>query len=388
MATWKAWRLPVPERVPPPYAPDRARQIEAIFDIRPAVLTLHLGDMTAETVSRLRDLGVRIGGSATSVREARHLEALGLDFIIAQGMEAGGHRGTFLHVPEHVMTGTLALVRQVVRAVRVPVVAAGGIMDGAGIAAVLALGAQAAQMGTAFLLCPESAASEVHRKAIENMDGDETTITRAFTGKPARGVRNRFIEEAERATVPFLPFPGAAEAHGAPARGQRAGGFARSHRGMVGASGLARAAPSRQGARAHAHRGGLRDHRAPAPFDDLLVDPGAKRRIAAMDGVHLRRLAAHEITLHREVRLRALREAPDSFADTFADAAARPASYWETSRARSQRPAATQCSLPARASTSWARSTGYSIRSGTRRGGSAGCGSTLSGEIVEMESMP
>ncbi len=199
--------LPVPERVPPPYAPDRARQIEAIFDIRPAVLTVHLGDMTPDTVARLRDLGVRIGGSATSVREARHLEALGLDFIVAQGMEAGGHRGTFLHVPEHVMTGTLALVRQVVQAVRLPVVAAGGIMDGAGIAAVLALGAQAAQVGTAFLLCPESGASEVHRKAIENMDGDETTITRAFTGKPARGVRNRFIEEAERASVPFLPFP-------------------------------------------------------------------------------------------------------------------------------------------------------------------------------------
>jgi nitronate monooxygenase len=199
--------VPVPERVPPPYAPDRARQIEAIFDIRPAVLTVHLGDMTADTITRLRELGVRLGGSATSVREARHLEALGLDFIIAQGMEAGGHRGTFLHVPEQVMTGTLALVRQLVQAVRLPVVAAGGIMDGAGIAAVLALGAQAAQVGTAFLLCPESGASEVHRKAIENMDGDETTITRAFTGKPARGVRNRFIEATERSRVPVLPFP-------------------------------------------------------------------------------------------------------------------------------------------------------------------------------------
>jgi nitronate monooxygenase len=199
--------LPVPERVPPPYAPDRARQIEAIFDIRPAVATVHLGDMTPDIVARLRALGVRIGGSATSVREARHLEALGLDFIIAQGMEAGGHRGTFLHVPEHVMTGTLALVRQIVQAVRVPIVAAGGIMDGAGIAAVLALGAQAAQVGTAFLLCPESGASEVHRKAIANMDGDETAITRAFTGKPARGVRNRFIEAAEHASAPFLPFP-------------------------------------------------------------------------------------------------------------------------------------------------------------------------------------
>ena len=199
--------VPLPERIPPPYAPDRARQIDAVCDIRPGALTVHLGDMTPDTLSRIRGVGVRVGGSATSVREARHLEAIGVDFIVAQGAEAGGHRGTFLHVPEHVMTGTLALVRQVVQAVRVPVVAAGGIMDGAAIAAVLALGAQAAQVGTAFLLCPESGASEVHRKAIASMDGDETTITRAFSGKPARAVRNRFIDSAERAGLPFLPFP-------------------------------------------------------------------------------------------------------------------------------------------------------------------------------------
>lgn len=199
--------LPAPERVAPPYAPDRARQIEAVCDIRPKALTLHLGDMTPDTLSRIQSAGVRIGGAATSVREARHLESVGVDFIVAQGAEAGGHRSTFLHVPEHVMTGTLALVRQIVRAVRLPVVAAGGIMDGAAVAAVLALGAQAAQVGTAFLLCPESAASEAHRKAITNMDGDETTITRVFSGKPARAVRNRFIETTERARAPLLPFP-------------------------------------------------------------------------------------------------------------------------------------------------------------------------------------
>jgi nitronate monooxygenase len=204
---FEARGLPLPERVAPPYAPERARQIEAVCDIRPAAVTVHLGDMSPDTLARFHGLGVRVGGSATSVREARHLEALGVDFIVAQGAEAGGHRGTFLHVPEHVMTGTLALVRQVVQAVRTPVIAAGGIMDGAAIAAVLALGAQAAQIGTAFLLCPESGASEVHRKAIAGMDGDETTLTRAFTGKPARAVRNRFIDEAERTGLPFLPFP-------------------------------------------------------------------------------------------------------------------------------------------------------------------------------------
>src|SRR5262245_60239887 len=199
--------LPVPERVSPPYAPDRSRQIDAIFDIKPAVFTVHLGDLSPDVVKRLRQLNVRVAGSVTSVKEARHLEALGMDFIIAQGTEAGGHRGTFLHVPEHAMTGTLALVRQVVQAVRIPVVAAGGIMDGAGIAAVLALGARAAQIGTAFRLCPGSAASETHKKAIAGMDGDETAITRAFSGKPSRGVRNLFIDATERAGFPLLPFP-------------------------------------------------------------------------------------------------------------------------------------------------------------------------------------
>jgi len=199
--------LAVPERVPPPYAPDLAGQIEAVCDTRPAVCTIHLGDLSPAALARIRGLGIRLGGSATSVREARHLESLGADFIIAQGGEAGGHRGTFLGEWERAMTGTLALVRQIVRAVRVPVVAAGGIMDGAGIAAVLALGAQAAQLGTAFVVCPESGAPAAHKKAIVDMDGDETTITRAFSGKPARGVRNRFTEAAERDGWPLLPFP-------------------------------------------------------------------------------------------------------------------------------------------------------------------------------------
>ena len=199
--------LAVPERVPPPYAPDFAAQLEAVCDLRPAVCTIHLGELSPTVLARIRGLGIRLGSSATSVREARHLEGLGADFIIAQGGEAGGHRGTFLGSWEHAMTGTLALVRQIVRAVRVPVVAAGGIMDGAGIAAVLALGAQAAQLGTAFVVCAESGAPAAHKKAIVDMDGDETTITRAFSGKPARGVRNRFTELAEREGWPLLPFP-------------------------------------------------------------------------------------------------------------------------------------------------------------------------------------
>ena len=203
--------LAVPERVPPPYAPDLASQLEAVCDLRPPVCTIHLGDLTPAVLARIRGLGIRLGGAATSVREARHLEGLGADFIIAQGGEAGGHRGTFLGDWEHAMTGTLALVRQIVRAVRLPVVAAGGIMDGAGIAAALALGAQAAQLGTAFVVCPESGAPAAHKKAIVDMDGDETTMTRAFSGKPARGVRNRYIERAAREGWPLLPFPAQAK---------------------------------------------------------------------------------------------------------------------------------------------------------------------------------
>jgi len=199
--------LAVPERVPPPYAPDFATQLEAVCDLRPAVCTIHLGELSPTVLARIRGLGIRLGSSATSVREARHLEGLGADFIIAQGGEAGGHRGTFLGSWEHAMTGTLALVRQIVRAVRVPVVAAGGIMDGAGIAAVLALGAQAAQLGTAFVVCAESGAPAAHKKAIVEMDGDETTMTQAFSGKPARGVRNRFTELAQSEGWPLLPFP-------------------------------------------------------------------------------------------------------------------------------------------------------------------------------------
>ncbi|HYB70826.1 MAG TPA: DUF561 domain-containing protein, partial [Candidatus Bathyarchaeia archaeon] len=199
--------LPVPERVPPPYAPDLAMQLEAVCDIRPAVCTVHLGGLSPAAIARIRGLGIRLGAAATSVREARHLESLGADFIIAQGGEAGGHRGTFLGSWEQAMTGTLALVRQIVSAVRVPVVAAGGIVDGAGVAAVLALGAQAAQLGTAFVVCPESGAPATHKKAIVDMDGDETTMTRAFSGKPARSVRNRFTELAESEHWPLLPFP-------------------------------------------------------------------------------------------------------------------------------------------------------------------------------------
>jgi len=202
---YKELGLPAPEPVKPPYAPDLDAQLRAVEEIRPAVFTVHLGGLDAAQVKRYQAKGIRVGGSANCVAEAKALEAAGFDFVIAQGGEAGGHRGSYLRDPYQSLTGTLALTRLVVRAVKVPVVAAGGIMDGAGIAAVLALGAQAAQLGTAFLPCPESGASQVHKDLLAKLIEDETAITEKFSGKPARGIANRFMREM--ADAPQLAFP-------------------------------------------------------------------------------------------------------------------------------------------------------------------------------------
>lgn len=197
--------LPPPEPVRAPYAPDLEAQLRAIEVIRPAVFSWHLGDLPQERIRRLQSQGTKIGGSATCVAEALQLEALGVDFIVAQGAEAGGHRGSYLRNPYESMTGTLALVRLIVRKVRTPVVAAGGIMDGAGIAAALALGAQGAQLGTAFVPCPESSAQRVHKEGILAAREDDTQVTEKFSGKPARSLSNRFLREMRDA--PQLPFP-------------------------------------------------------------------------------------------------------------------------------------------------------------------------------------
>ena len=197
--------LPVPEPVKPPYAPDFAAQLDAVERIRPKGFTSHLAAVLPDRLKRLQSAGIVVGGSATSIAEAKQLESVGVDFIIAQGGEAGGHRGTWLRDPYDALTGTLALTRLIVREVRVPVVAAGGIMDGAGIAAVLALGAQAAQLGTAFIPCPESGAAPVHKEALLAAREDDTRITEKFSGKPARGLVNRFMNEMAHA--PQLPFP-------------------------------------------------------------------------------------------------------------------------------------------------------------------------------------
>lgn len=199
--------LPAPEPVRPPYAPDCEAQLALVEAMRPPVFTFHLGELPPARVRHMQSLGIQVGGSATCVAEARHLEEIGVDFIVAQGGEAGGHRGTYLRDPYSALTGTLALVRLIVRNVKAPVVATGGIMDGAGIAAALALGAQAAQLGTAFLPCPESGASRIHKESLLKATEDDTLITEKFSGKPARALANRFIREMEAARAPQLVFP-------------------------------------------------------------------------------------------------------------------------------------------------------------------------------------
>jgi nitronate monooxygenase len=183
-----------------------------VEELRPEIVSFHFG-LPAETLlHRVRDVGARIISSATTVEEARWLEERGCDAIIAQGSEAGGHRGMFLTEDIATQVGTMALVPQIVDAVKVPVIAAGGIADGRGIAAAFALGASAVQIGTAYLFCPESTISPVHRSALLAARDDRTMLTNIFTGRPARGIANRIMRELGpiSAAAPDFPLAGGA----------------------------------------------------------------------------------------------------------------------------------------------------------------------------------
>ena len=173
------------------------------------VFSFTFGLIPDDAVAELKSRGVFVMGTATTVTEALRLEQSGVDAIVAQGAEAGGHRGTFAGSFEASLIGTMALVPQVVDAVSIPVVASGGIMDGRGIAAALALGAQAVQMGTAFLTCAEAGPSDCYKEALLSARPEDTRITRAYSGRPARGIANRFMEvlEGDAATSGPLPFP-------------------------------------------------------------------------------------------------------------------------------------------------------------------------------------
>lgn len=179
---------------PARYAPDFEDQFEAVIEAGVPVFSFTFGALDAARIQRLQAAGTCVVGTATTVVEARHLEATGVDMIVAQGAEAGGHRGTFLGDAADGLVGTMALVPQVVDAVSIPVIASGGIMDGRGMAAARILGAEAVQMGSAFLACDESGAKPAHKQAVLVAGDTPTAVTRAFSGKPARGLRNRFID--------------------------------------------------------------------------------------------------------------------------------------------------------------------------------------------------
>ena len=185
---------------------------EVVEEIEPEVVSFHFGLPAPRLLQRVKALGCKVLSSATTVEEARWLEDRGCDAVIAQGCEAGGHRGTFLTGVVDTQPGTMALVPQVVDAVGVPVIAAGGIADGRGIAAAFALGACGVQIGTAYLSTPQSTISDLHRVALSRARDDETVLTNVFTGRPARGIVNRVVRDMG----PMLPdapaFPTAATA--------------------------------------------------------------------------------------------------------------------------------------------------------------------------------
>ena len=175
--------------------PFSAGAADVLDEFRPEVVSFHFGLPSVDLLARVRGCGAKIVSSATTVDEARWLEARGADAIVAQGLEAGGHRGQFLSDDLETQMGTFALLPQIVRAVRVPVIAAGGIADAKGVAAAMALGAAGVQVGTAYLLCPEATTSAVHRAALKSEASRLTAVTNVFTGRPARGIVNRLIRD-------------------------------------------------------------------------------------------------------------------------------------------------------------------------------------------------
>lgn len=185
---------------------------EVVLEFAPRVASFHFGLPEKGLMRRLKEAGILVIASATTAGEARWLEAEGVDAVIAQGAEAGGHRGMFLVEDVTRQAGTMALVPQVVDAVKVPVIAAGGIGDGRGIAAVLALGAAGAQIGTAFMLAPEARTGALHRAALRKADDNSTTLTNVFTGRPARGIVNRIVREIGPMSPEAPAFPLTAEA--------------------------------------------------------------------------------------------------------------------------------------------------------------------------------
>jgi nitronate monooxygenase len=204
--------------------PFSAEMADLLDEFRPAVVSFHFGLPEATLLARVKACGAKVLSSATTVEEALWLQANGADAIIAQGLEAGGHRGMFLTEDLTSQLGTFALLPQIVQAVRLPVIAAGGIADAQGVRAAMALGAAGVQVGTAFLCCDEASTSAIHRAALLSTAAQHTALTNLFSGRPARGIVNRVIRELgpispaapsfPLATAAIAPLRSKAEANG------------------------------------------------------------------------------------------------------------------------------------------------------------------------------
>jgi nitronate monooxygenase len=199
--------MPAPARLS--FGHDAADVLEAF---KPPVVSFHFGLPSAELMARVKRWGSKVIASATTVDEARYLEAHGVDAVIAQGLEAGGHRGMFLSADLKTQMATMTLVPQIVKAVGIPVIAAGGIADSSGVMDAMALGGAGVQVGTAYLLCPEATTSPLHRAALKSPAANTTDITNIFTGRPARAIVNRLMRElgAINAAAPTFPLAAAA----------------------------------------------------------------------------------------------------------------------------------------------------------------------------------
>jgi len=191
-----------------PYSPTRFEdQARVLLDARVPAFSFIYGIPPREILEECRTKGIVTIGTATTPEEGAALQEAGVDVIIASGFEAGGHRGSFLRAAEDSLTGTFSLVPQIVDMVNAPVIAAGGIADARGIIAAMALGGEGVQMGTAFLACDESGASHLHRQALREKKAGHTALTKTFTGRLARGIHNRLMEELNREGTPILPYP-------------------------------------------------------------------------------------------------------------------------------------------------------------------------------------
>lgn len=198
--------------LPAPTYPERFSekyedQLDAVLEAAPPVFSFVFGIPSAEAVKELKKRGIKTIGCATTVEEAVATEAAGIDLIVASGSDAGGHRPSFLRSQEESLTGTFSLIPQIASTVHIPVIAAGGVADGRGVVAALALGAEAVQVGTRFLACDESGASEGHKAQLVSESARYTALTRSFTGRYARGIRNGFIEEMKSVEALVPPYP-------------------------------------------------------------------------------------------------------------------------------------------------------------------------------------